>query len=46
MEPLKKKSLLGAILAAVMGMLVSTAVITTASGCVVCRDCGPHRFRR
>jgi hypothetical protein len=43
----KKKRLLGTVLAALMGVLVTTAVITTASGCVVCRDCGPNRhFRR
>jgi len=36
-----KKSLLGAVLAAIMALLATTTVITTASGCLVCRDCGP-----
>lgn len=48
MEKIKRKpGLLGTVLAAVIGVLVTSAVVTTASGCVVCRDCGPHRhFRR
>ena len=47
MEKIKRKnSLLGTVLAAVMGILVTSAVVTTASGCVVCRDCGPHRHFR
>ena len=47
MEKIKRKNrLLGTVLAAVMGILVTSAVVTTASGCVVCRDCGPNRHFR
>jgi hypothetical protein len=42
-----KRGILSTMLAAFMAILVTTAVITTASGCVVCRDCGPNRqYRR
>jgi len=44
MEKLKmKKRFLGNVMAAIMATLVAATVITTTSGCVVCRDCGPHR---
>lgn len=47
MKNTQKKGWAGILLSVLMGVLVSTAVITTASGCLVCRDCGPNRhFRR
>ncbi len=47
MERIKRKrGLLGAVLTALMVTLIATAVITTAGGCLVCRDCGPHRFHQ
>jgi hypothetical protein len=39
----KKKSVLAVVLATIMGLLATTTVITTASGCLVCRDCGPKQ---
>jgi hypothetical protein len=39
----KKKSALAVVLATIMGLLAATTVITTASGCLVCRDCGPKQ---
>ncbi len=39
----KKKSVLAIVLATIMGLLATTTVITTASGCLVCRDCGPKQ---
>lgn len=40
---MQKKGWLGLLLSVFMGALVTTAVITTVSSCVVCRDCGPKR---
>ncbi len=47
MEKFKiKTAVLRTVLAATMATLVGVSVITTASGCVVCRDCGPNRAWR
>lgn len=47
MEKLKtKKRLLGTVMAAIMTTLVAATVMTTASGCLFCRDCGPQRAWR
>ncbi len=43
MEKMKIKKTFLAVLSALMLALVTTTVITTATGCVVCRDCGPNR---
>jgi hypothetical protein len=46
MEQIKiKKGLVASVLAALTFALVATAVITTVSSCLVCRDCGPTRRR-
>jgi|GEM_PF-5771800 len=39
----QKKSILAVVLATIMGLLATTTVITTTSGCLVCRDCGPKQ---
>ena len=39
----KKKNVLAVVLAAIIGLLAATTVIATASGCLVCRDCGPKQ---
>jgi hypothetical protein len=47
MERLKmKRGLLRVVLAALMVTLITTTMITTAAGCLVCRDCGPNRHSR
>jgi hypothetical protein len=41
-----KPTVLRTVLAAIMATFVGVSVITTASGCVLCRDCGPNRAWR
>ena len=44
---IKKRSLLGRILGVFVALLITSTVVTTTSGCLVCRDCGPkpHSIR-
>jgi len=43
---MKKFKMKTGLVATIMAILVTVTIITTASGCLVCRDCGPSRAWR